>query len=275
MADSLPADDSPYNEGILFRVSKGDVPPSHVLGTMHVSDSRIIEKVGNAMELVAMSSRLLLELDLGIETMEIITEASFYHDGTTLDQVVGKELAEASILLLKDHGIPPEIARSMQPWAVFSSLAMPPDTGIPLDMQLMAHARQAGVTVTGIETPLEQISALMSLAGDEHAAVLLATVCDYDRVQMLLEDMISLYLDSDLAGLAKISNEPVAPEIQPLIDRLNETLVEDRNHVMVERLAPMLEIGNQFVALGAMHLVGESGILNQLAMQGYLIEKIE
>jgi hypothetical protein len=273
--DETPTMESPYDEGIFFRVSKGDLPASHVLGTMHVSDARVIEKTSRARDLVAESDRLLLELDLSNETMEIITEASFYHDGTTLDQAVGADLAEASIALLREYGIPTEIAMSMKPWAVFSSLAMPPDTGIPLDMQLMAQAREAGVDIAGIETPLEQISALSTLAEDEHALVLLATVCDYEHVQLLLEDMIELYLDSDLAGLARISDEPSAPEIQALVDKLNEALVKKRNVVMVERLVPMLDIGNQFVAIGALHLIGEDGILNQLAQRGFTIEKLE
>ncbi len=87
--------------------------------------------------------------------------------------------------------------------------------------------------------------------------------------------MIELYLDSDLAGLARISDEPSAPEIQALVDKLNEALVKKRNVVMVERLVPMLDIGNQFVAIGALHLIGEDGILNQLAQRGFTIEKLE
>jgi uncharacterized protein YbaP (TraB family) len=272
---ATPTTDAPFGNGVFFRVSKENVPASHILGTIHVSDPRVIEKVSGARQLVGQSDQLLLELDLSNETMEIITRASFYADDTTLDQVVGVELAHASVELLREHGIPPEIAMRMQPWAVFSSLAMPPETGIPLDMQILSQARGAGIDVSGIETPEEQIAALSALAEDEHAMVLLSTVCEYERWQGLLDEMIELYLDSDLAGLAAISEQPVDPSVQPLMDKLNEALLVNRNAVMVERMLPMLELGNQYVAIGALHLVGETGILNQLAARGYTIETLE
>ncbi len=273
--NASPIEGALYGNGIFFRISKGDIPPSHILGTIHVSDPRVIEKTDGPRQLVGQSDRLLLELDLSIETLEIIAEASFYPDDTTLDQVVGVELAHASVELLREYGIPPDIAMRMRPWAVFSSLAMPPDTGIPLDMQILAQARQAGINITGIETPEEQIAALSALAEDEHATVLLSTVCEYERWQALLGEMIELYLDSDLAALAAISEQPVDASIQPLMDKLNEALLVNRNKVMVERIVPMLDQGNQYVAIGALHLVGETGILNQLDALGYTIEKRE
>jgi uncharacterized protein YbaP (TraB family) len=38
---------------------------------------------------------------------------------------------------------------------------------------------------------------------------------------------------------------------------------------MAERIAPMIAAGNCFVAVGALHLPGEGGILDRLADQGF------
>ena len=44
---------------------------------------------------------------------------------------------------------------------------------------------------------------------------------------------------------------------------------------MAERLEPLLNQGRLFVAVGALHLPGEGGVLNLLAQRGYRITAVE
>ncbi len=49
---------------------------------------------------------------------------------------------------------------------------------------------------------------------------------------------------------------------------------EERNRTMVERMAPRLGEGGAFIAIGALHLPGETGLLSLLAAQGYQISRV-
>jgi uncharacterized protein len=50
--------------------------------------------------------------------------------------------------------------------------------------------------------------------------------------------------------------------------------VDERNLRMVERMTDRLAEGGVFVAVGALHLPGERGILNLLAGRGYRISRV-
>jgi uncharacterized protein YbaP (TraB family) len=49
---------------------------------------------------------------------------------------------------------------------------------------------------------------------------------------------------------------------------------EERNRTMVQRMAARLGEGGAFVAIGALHLPGETGLLSLLADQGYRITRV-
>ena len=55
---------------------------------------------------------------------------------------------------------------------------------------------------------------------------------------------------------------------------LFRSLLVERNLRMVGRMQPLLAAGNTFVAVGALHLYGEQGILNLLRRAGYRVSRI-
>ncbi len=51
-------------------------------------------------------------------------------------------------------------------------------------------------------------------------------------------------------------------------------LIQDRNHIMSERMQAFLKKGNAFIAIGAMHLAGKEGVLALLEKQGYSVSPV-
>ncbi len=51
-------------------------------------------------------------------------------------------------------------------------------------------------------------------------------------------------------------------------------LLTDRNYIMADRMQSILQKGNAFIAIGAMHLPGEEGVLSLLNKQGYKIHSV-
>jgi uncharacterized protein len=51
-------------------------------------------------------------------------------------------------------------------------------------------------------------------------------------------------------------------------------LLDQRNHRMVTRLHTLLQQGKLFIAIGALHLPGENGVLHLLEQQGYKVTPV-
>ncbi|MDZ7847866.1 MAG: TraB/GumN family protein [Owenweeksia sp.] len=51
-------------------------------------------------------------------------------------------------------------------------------------------------------------------------------------------------------------------------------LVDDRNLKWLEKLRPLLDDGNVFVAVGALHLPGENGLITLLRKEGYEVRRV-
>ena len=85
------------------------------------------------------------------------------------------------------------------------------------------------------------------------------------------------YLSRELGSYTLMTEEMTAiddPLYRAQVDELVRELLDERNARMVERMAPRLTEGDAFIAVGALHLPGERGILNLLAERGYRIFRV-
>ena len=53
-----------------------------------------------------------------------------------------------------------------------------------------------------------------------------------------------------------------------------DRLLLDRNRRMFERMLPLVQRGNAFIAVGAGHLVGEDGLLRLLERRGFRVQSV-
>jgi uncharacterized protein YbaP (TraB family) len=52
-----------------------------------------------------------------------------------------------------------------------------------------------------------------------------------------------------------------------------QRIIIDRNHTMATRAGPALAAGNVFIAVGALHLPGEEGLVSLLGKQGFSLTR--
>ena len=56
---------------------------------------------------------------------------------------------------------------------------------------------------------------------------------------------------------------------------VNKAMIDDRNQAMAEKIARMIEAGGKpFVVVGALHLVGEKGVVRLLEDAGYRLRQV-
>jgi uncharacterized protein YbaP (TraB family) len=269
-----------FDSGLLWKISHPstqDIAPSHLFGTIHSEDPRVLQlpdKVRNAFDA---SQHFCMEVVFDARTSLILAQSMVYRDGQELRSILGGMLFNKVAALMAGHGIPKPALIQMKPWAVFTTLSSPKkETGVFLDVALAEQAKQQGKPVCGLETAEEQVAVFEAAATEDQVVLLRETVRQYPQLPKHFVTLLDLYLARDLAGLVALSEEqiPKDPEVKRVYQILLKRLLDQRNTRMQDRMMAKLEDGGAFIAVGALHLPGENGLLHMLHRRGYTLEAV-
>lgn len=273
--ESKPESDSVaiYSDAVLWKVSSTGKSPSYVFGTIHVSDPRITDLPEPVMSALNGTGTFVMEALPTPEEAIALSQMMFYADGTMLKDYIDDELFQRIAKVLSNFQLPVEIAAIMKPWAAFLIMNYPADNKNPLDLKLLEIATEKGARTIGLETLTEQGAIFSEMTLEKQLRLLLDSVCNYGLVNKSIEEMKDLYLKRDLNGLLNASvQHPHADE--PLYKELNKKLLTDRNKKMLDRMQFVLQEGGAFIAIGALHLPGNDGVIAGLSQRGYKITAI-
>jgi len=158
----------------------------------------------------------------------------------------------------------------MKVWAVMMTLSVPPpQTGLFMDFSLSLRAAGAGLEVIGLENLEQQLSFLEDMPMEQQVLLLDQALEEHHRVREIHGQMVDNYLAGDLQALQAQVQEQLADLPAEARDYFITEGIEARNRRMLEALLPRLQEGTVFVAVGALHLPGEVGLIELLRRQGY------
>ena len=229
----------------------------------------------------ASSKGLVMELDVGhvspLETTSWMLEHGTLPPGTTLRQRLGDSRYQRLTREAEQLGMPTELMEPFQPWVVgmellelqYQKLGFQSDAGV--EMQLDQRAQADGKPVTGLETVSEQLGVLGALSDEDQAHFLDMIVEEMDEVDSDTKEVIVAWRDGDAARLGALLSEEYKS-----FPALYRTLVSERNKHWMPQLEKLLQ-GEQdyFVVVGALHLVGDGGLLELMRRDGYKPEQLD
>ena len=257
-------------QAIHWEIQRGGRLVGELFGTIHSEDPRVLNLPARVRRGFDAADTVVLELDLSRADVFLTLSGMLYGDEGQLRAIAGHALARRAIAALAEYGIPELLASRMKPWAVATTLSLPPaKTGRFLDQDLAARAAAAGKTVVGLESVAEQLGAMNALADADQTELLRETLDDIAEVRRLHEAMVEVWLAGDLDRLHAIQAESIGEDPSGAGGRFIEHLLDRRNVLMLERLLPLLNSGRVFVAVGALHLPGPTGLLQGLRERGY------
>lgn len=262
-------------KGILWRIDGAASRPSYLLGTIHSDDVRVTNVPASIAQALQQADSFSGEVEMDLPSLMQASQVTLLPDGQSLEQRVGSSLYKQTVQLLAAYGMPELVVQRMKPWAAAATLSLPrPQTGIFLDMALYHQAAATGKRVYGLETIAEQVGAMETLSPELQVAMLRDAVAQHDQLDQLIEQLINAYLRRDLKALESISHAAMQEGDDRVAEMFAAEVVDRRNYRMLERMQPRLREGNAFVAVGALHLPGEKGLLNLLRNKGYRVSPV-
>lgn len=261
-----------HSQGLLWKIEKSGQPASFLFGTVHSEDPRVLDLPDAVTQRLRSADVLVLEARLDQQAVAQSLSAMMFQDGRSLSEVLDPRLYQNAIEATAAYGLPEAAADAMKPWAIAIMLATPrPETGVFLDVKLKRQAEARGTPVEGLETIGEQLDLLNSLSMEDQIILLRDTLEQLPVIPAMHQHMIEAWLARDLGKLMTIYEQSMETGTESMAKKFDRILIQERNQRMVERMQPILKEGNGFIAVGALHLPGEQGILNLLEEQGYKV----
>ena len=130
--------------------------------------------------------------------------------------------------------------------------------------------------IIGLETPDEQLAAIANMRPDVAATLLTLAARAPDMNDDLYATMLRLYRESRPAEILPLSDAigGLSETERAAEDEFMRDLLQGRNGVMAERAAPLLASGGAFIAVGALHLAGNAGLIERVRALGYKVTKV-
>ncbi len=283
------ADDLVDAEGLLWRVERAGLAPSYLFGTIHSTDERAVALARKAAAFVASSKVVATELggpfdavDQGNLAASMLAKAIARDEDTFAAALTGKKAAVVEAFLAK-RGFPKEMAHHLQLWFLAATASLPAceaaraEDGLPeVDQTIALAGKERGLAVVALESAQEQIDTLAATPPGLCATMLSASARAPELVDDAYATLLRLYREKRPAEmLAVVDAMPgLTPEERAAEDAFTRLLLVGRNEVMAARAAPLLAAGGAFIAVGALHLSGKSGLIERFRAAGYSVAKV-
>lgn len=205
--------------------------------------------------------------------------AAMRTDGTTLQQSVPEETWNQLLAFTIKRGMPIANLQRFEAWFVglivslteMQALGLDPEKG--LDKHFAERAAEAGKPVSGLETGDQQIALFDGMDATQQLQYLQDTLSELANVEAEIDKMHGLWRSGDGQALYAATGAEMKAEYPALYQRINV----DRNRAWLPRLAGMLDDSDSddtLVVVGALHLLGDDGVLAMLKAKGYQVERL-
>ncbi|MBV1789806.1 TraB/GumN family protein [Marinobacterium sp. D7] len=272
---------SAFAESSVWKVSK-DNNYFYIGGTIHLLSEQDHPLPAEFDLAYNDAGKIFFETDLAAtETPEFQSKfiaAMTYSDDRTLEGELEPAIYRKLENFMTSRQMPIAQFSKFQPWGVslmivileYQRLGMMPNYGV--DAYFNGRALSDHKRIMGLETADEQLNFLKSMAGMDPNAGIEYTLRDLKRLPESMAAMKESWRSGDLDALAESA---FMLQMQEEFPQIYNTIVTNRNNAWMAQLVRLTEdSAKEFVLVGAMHLYGKEGILNQLALQGFTVEQL-
>lgn len=280
------------NAQILYKITGKDAKnASYIIGTYHLADASFTEKIPGLQTALAETEQVYGEVNMENmmqpASIQKMTAAMMLPEGQTLKTVLtpeqfGKVSAFAKELMgvgLDNDMVFSQLGK-MSPKALatqFTLLLFIKNSATPfnpangLDNFFQMQAKQNNKPIGGLETIDFQIETLYkSTPIERQVEELICLVDNKEYNLMMVQEISKAFYAQDLQAIEKAADEKLNNSCDSTPEE-EETLIYGRNDNWMKLMPAIMAEKPTFFAVGALHLVGERGMLTQLQKAGYTV----
>lgn len=270
-------------ENFLWEVENGK-NKVYLLGSIHVMPEEVYpldDKIEKAFE---EADILVVEVDaIKVDQENVqafIIEKACYQDGENLQTELSAALYKAVSEKFEELGIPMTQIDIYKPWFVSLNLGLLGlqklniKAGLGIDVHFLNKANEKGMEIIELETARSQLEMLVSFPEEVQIDYLQYSMDNYEQSVTIFEDMLEAWKTGDtekMNTITKVKILELGEELPGIIDFYNKMFFERDEKILdkIEKLLNNEEEKVYFIIIGAVHLVGEDGLLKRLNNKGY------
>lgn len=277
------------NAQLLWKVSgNGLNEPSYIIGTHHLAPFSIMDNIAGLRNAMNETRQVYGELKMSEmqspATMQQMQKTMMLEGDTTLTSLLSPEdFATANKFCKENLMMDLSMATKLKPAFLLNNVVVAAyikhigkfNPQEQLDTFFQSQATSNGKKVDGLETPEFQFNLLFNgYSLKRQAQLLMCTINNIDTEVESLKKLTDAYMRQDLSTMLRISEERKGNQCDPLPGE-EDAMIYDRNKAWSVKLPAIMKDAPTFVAVGALHLPGEKGLLNLLKKQGYTVEAVK
>ena len=260
-------------KSLLWEISgNGLSSPSYLYGTMHVADKRVFKFSKSVMPSFEKCGAYAMELDPGATDPMAMLEMMKLKEGTLQDLFTAEQWDKLDGYFQDKYKQPLSTYNAFSPFFIYSLVLQSQvknGMGEALDLYFYNQAKEVAKDLYGLETAEEQISAINTMSSEDLVKMLMESIEGKNDGKKEMKKMLKIYMKGDLEKMSKLAEDA------ELGDDFESELIVLRNHRMAERLQPLIRKKATFVAVGALHLPGDEGVISLLRKDGYTVEALK
>ena len=274
---------------IFYKIEGKDLSaPSYIFGTHHLAPLSVIDQVPGCRDAFDSVKQVVGEIDMTIDQMTLAMQMQPYMIAPT-DSTLSKLFTPEELKVVDDEfqkwapmpGMSVQMLDMMRPMVLTSMMSIGMvqkelpnyNPAEQLDLYFQSSAKESGKDVKGLETPEFQAKVLYTTVPiAEQAKALLNLAKDPKESLEKSAKLNELYLAQDLEGLLELTNTDDEDSDE---GAFMEALVDLRNANWIKELPEIMKETPSFIAVGALHLPGEKGVIEGLRKAGYTVTAVK
>ena len=254
------------DRGIFWKLKAPNGLTHYLFGTIHTDENRIITFLPIVKQSLDASDLLVVEIASDDHAKNLfMSNNSLTSDLNEAELNQIKKLSEFHVMYFEN------VVR-MKPWLLAIIFDSPkPSNEFNQDFLLMSMASDLDKDVTGIESSQEHFAIMDSLSFDDQLVMLRSVLKKTEKERLSdYKLLMKEYLLADLDRIRKTDEELTGKLLPPdLWAKMKIQLMDERNKKMVTKIKELSKDKQLFIAVGASHLAGQDGLLNQLRQSGF------
>lgn len=274
---------------VLWEVSgNGLDKSSYILGSFHVETEEALQDIQGLNPAFEASTQVVGEIDMAsyMQNIAALQEAMMMPDGISY-----KELLSEEDYAFLDNKLKTSVGAGLDQFGAFNPAALyniysltlvnkimgknilNPSEG--MDTYFQTKGREKGKSIIGLETAEHQIDVLFnSRTTEEQLADLLCAMKNDESTEADILKLIKSYKEGNLLAMNEMIKDD-ANNPCPTNKNFENALLHDRNNNWMKIIPELMQSQSNFIVVGALHLVGDTGLLKQLVDKGYTVTPVK